>query len=245
MRTMRPQPAPTRPTRPTRPAALYASADLRQVERLAAEAIAGDGTLPLMERAGRAAADLAVEMLADRQGRVLVFAGPGNNGGDALVAARLLREAFFPVDLVLAGDPARLPPDAAGALVAWRAAGGSLLDAPPQAASFGLVIDGLFGIGLHRAPEGMFAAHVEAMASLGCNGVPVLALDIPSGLDADTGEMHGLAVSATRTLGIEPLRSDQLIDGHLWVLGQTGEVGPEITQLQELIDEHFDLSEAL
>jgi hypothetical protein len=52
-------------------------------------------------------------------------------------------------------------------------------------------------------------------------------------------------VSATRTLGIEPLRSDQLIDGHLWVLGQTGEVGPEITQLQELIDEHFDLSEAL
>lgn len=200
MRTMRPQPAPTRPTRPTRPAALYASADLRQVERLAAEAIAGDGTLPLMERAGRAAADLAVEMLADRQGRVLVFAGPGNNGGDALVAARLLREAFFPVDLVFAGDPARLPPDAAGALVDWRAAGGSLLDAPPQAASFGLVIDGLFGIGLHRAPEGMFAAHIEAMASLGCNGVPVLALDIPSGLDADTGEMHGLAVSATRTL---------------------------------------------
>lgn len=52
-------------------------------------------------------------------------------------------------------------------------------------------------------------------------------------------------VSATRTLGIEPLRSDQLIDGHLWVLGQTGEVGPEITQLQELIDEHLDLSEAL
>ena len=191
---------PPPPTRQTHPAPLYTAADLRRVERLAAEAIARDRTLPLMARAGRAAADLATAMLGDRQGRVLVFAGPGNNGGDALVAARLLREAFFQVDVVLDGDPGRLPPDAADALDAWRAAGGSTLSAPPAGIACALVIDGLFGIGLKRAPEGSFAERIETMNRLSAGGVPVLALDVPSGLDADTGQVRGIAVSATRTL---------------------------------------------
>ncbi len=185
--------------RPTHPVPLYTAADLRRVEGLAADAIARKRALPLMERAGRAAADLAIEMLGDRPGPVRVFAGPGNNGGDALVAARRLREAFVPVDVVFSGDPGRLPPDAAGALAAWHAAGGRTRPAPPGGPC-GLAIDGLFGIGLKRAPEGSFAAQVETMAQLAGGGVPVLALDVPSGLDADTGQAHGGAVRAIRTL---------------------------------------------
>jgi hydroxyethylthiazole kinase-like uncharacterized protein yjeF len=179
---------------------LYTTAALRTVERLAAEAVAGCSGVPLMERAGRAAADLAIQMLGDQGGRVLVFAGPGNNGGDALVVARLLRAAFFPVDLVFDGDPGRLPPDAATALAAWHAAGGSTLDAVPAGGRWPLVVDGLFGIGLTRPPEGVLANRIEAIAALARDGSAVLSLDVPSGLDADTGRIHGIAVEATRTL---------------------------------------------
>jgi len=200
-----PPPPPTVTSHPTphptaHPTPLYTTADLRAVERLAAAAIAREHGLPLMERAGRAAAALAIEMLGDSGGRVLVFAGPGNNGGDALVAARRLREAFHPVDVVFDGDEHRLPPDAAGALAAWRAAGGSTLGSPPPGGHWPLIIDGLFGIGLKRPPAGVFAAHIAAITAYARAGAQVLALDLPSGLDADTGQTHGAAVEATRTL---------------------------------------------
>ncbi|MFO0519408.1 MAG: NAD(P)H-hydrate dehydratase [bacterium] len=195
-----PVPPTPEPIRPTLPVPLYTATDLRKVEQLAAQAIARAHALPLMERAGQAAAELALEMLGDRGGRVQVFAGPGNNGGDALVVARRLREAFVPVDVVFDGDAGRLPPDAAAALAAWQAAGGSLLREPPPGAACALAIDGLFGIGLKRAPEGRVAGHIAAMAALARHGVPLLALDVPSGLDADTGQVPGTAVEATRTL---------------------------------------------
>lgn len=193
---------PKRPTPPSPiyPAPLYTSDDLRKVERLAAASIARERTQPLMERAGRAAAELALQMLGDSGGRVQVFAGPGNNGGDALVAARLLRQAFCDVDVVLDADEGRLPPDAAAALAAWRAIGGKTLATPPADRPIGLAIDGLFGIGLRRAPQGLFAERIATLASLAARGVPVLALDVPSGLDADTGHIQGIAVRATCTL---------------------------------------------
>src|SRR4051812_15757326 len=95
------------------------SAELRAVE----SAHAGE---PLMERAGAAAAAVAMSMV-ERTGPVVVFAGPGNNGGDALVAARHLRARFFDVVTVMPGDGMRLPPDAAGALHAYIAAGGAIV----------------------------------------------------------------------------------------------------------------------
>jgi len=182
---------------------LYTTADLREVERLASLAITREGGLPLMERAGRAAAEHAREMLGDRGTRVLVLAGPGNNGGDALVAARWLREWFYAVDVVFDADPARLPADAALALQAWQASGGSLLHELPAGTNWHLVIDGLFGIGLGRPLAGIHQARVAEMAAL---QVPVLALDLPSGLDADTGNIHGCAVAATRTLSFLALK---------------------------------------
>lgn len=125
---------------------LYLSPTLRRIE-------ASHADEPLMERAGTAAARWAVELAAGNGGPVLVLAGPGNNGGDAFVAARLLRERFFDVRLVFGSDPVRLPADAAAARRRFLDAGGAELDAIPDAPRWALTIDGLFGIGLARTPR--------------------------------------------------------------------------------------------
>lgn len=171
---------------------LYLTADIRRIE-------ARHVQLPLMERAGFAAAQLARTLAVDSGKAILIFAGPGNNGGDAFVVARYLKQWFFSVTVVFAGDAAKLPADAdaAAALANWRAAGGTTVDHPPPSASWGLVIDGLFGIGVSRAIEGRYA---EWINSINTHNAPVLALDIPSGLDADTGRVHGCCVRATHTL---------------------------------------------
>ncbi len=155
----------------------------------------------LMHRAGLAAADWAGELVAPGGLPVLVVAGPGNNGGDALVAARLLRERFFDVTVVFAGDADRLPPDAAAAWRDFAAAGGKTGDAIPTDRHWSLVIDGLFGIGLGRPPAGRHAELIGAINDIaGRDRCPVLALDCPSGLDAERGTVPGLAVRATHTL---------------------------------------------
>lgn len=173
---------------------LYRSAGLRELEALAADAAQRPS---LMERAGEAGAALAEIMLGDEGGRVCVHAGPGNNGGDALVVARRLRERFHAVDLVLHADAGRLPPDAAAALAAWTAAGGRCHAPDATLAPPRLVVDGLFGLGLRRPLEGAQARAVDLMQA---TGAPVLSLDVPSGLDPDTGIVRGRAVRATRTL---------------------------------------------
>lgn len=145
---------------------LLRSGELREIETRHA----GD-TPPLMERAGRAAAMLA-QRLAGRRGRVLVCAGPGNNGGDARVMARHLRSAGLGVEVVGAGDP--IPPG-----------------------DYALVVDGLFGIGLTRPLAGPYAQLVERINAF--RG-PVLALDVPSGIDGDSGRVLGCAVRASHTI---------------------------------------------
>ena len=89
-------------------APVYRIAEVRAIE-------ADHGHLPLMESAGRAAADIARTMAGDRGGRVVVLAGPGNNGGDAFVVARWLRTWYFDIAVVFPGDAARFPPDARAA----------------------------------------------------------------------------------------------------------------------------------
>jgi len=151
--------------------------------------------VPLMERAGRAAAEIAREMLAVHSARVLVLAGPGNNGGDAFVVARWLKSWFFDVAVAFCGDASALAPDAAAAYRAWNSAGGTTVREWPDG-RVGLIVDGLFGIGLTRAIEGV-AAQWIALAN--ASAVPILALDIPSGLDADTGVARSPAIRATAT----------------------------------------------
>ena len=140
-----------------------------------------------MERAGAAAADLAASLVSDERKDVVVLAGPGNNGGDARIAATRLREQFFRVSLVT--RPEELP----------------------AAVRPSLVIDGLFGIGLARDIEGGYRRLVDYANTQRC---PVLAIDIPSGLDSDTGRVRGCAVRATHTLTFIALKPGLLtLDG--------------------------------
>jgi hydroxyethylthiazole kinase-like uncharacterized protein yjeF len=162
--------------------------ELRDAERANADA-------GLMERAGAAAADAALRLAGDRGRPIVVLAGPGNNGGDALVVARLLLGHFQNVQVVFTGDADRLPPDAAAAHRRFVDAGGTTTVEPP-AARPGLVVDGLLGIGLSRPPEGRNA---DLVLWANASGAPILALDVPSGLDAATGQAHAPAIDATST----------------------------------------------
>jgi hydroxyethylthiazole kinase-like uncharacterized protein yjeF len=128
---------------------------------------------------------------------VLVLAGPGNNGGDAFEAAVHLRAHGCEVLVCSATDPARLPRDAAAAEAKWRAAGGTCAGELRAPAGFDLIIDGMFGIGLTRLIGAPFAHWI---AAVNASATPVLALDIPSGLDADTGSVRGCAIRATHTV---------------------------------------------
>lgn len=157
-----------------------------------------------MERAGLAAAILARELAGGTGKEVVVIAGPGNNGGDAFVAARHLQEAWFKVTVIFAGDPARLPKDASVAYAGWEAAGGKITAELPRMRECALIVDGLFGIGLQRDLTGR---HAELVAWINDANVPVLALDVPSGLESDTGRVLGCAARASHTItfiGLKP-----------------------------------------
>jgi hydroxyethylthiazole kinase-like uncharacterized protein yjeF len=183
---------------------IYTTPAIREIEARA-------GAANLMERAGEAAAELARGLCGDTARSILVVAGPGNNGGDAFEAAVHLKRWFFRVAVVFAGDRAKLPRDAQAALAKWQGAGGTLLDAIPAGGRFDLTIDGLFGIGLKRPLEGKYAAIVQQVNAL---RAPVLALDVPSGIDADTGAVMGRAVRAQHTITFIAYKPGQLtLDG--------------------------------
>lgn len=173
---------------------VYLSADIRALERSAAERA---GAMPLMQLAGLAAAEYARELLGEYGRNVLVLAGPGNNGGDAFEVATHLKRWFYRVELVFAGDEHQLSEDALAALRRWRECGGNTYAAPPAALRPDLVVDGLFGIGLMRPLEGGYA---ELIAGINRLPGPKLALDIASGINADTGAVMGTALRATHTI---------------------------------------------
>ena len=143
----------------------------------------------MMEQAGEAvAAAILARWAAPGLGRVVVLCGPGNNGGDGFVIARLLRDRGLQVDVFLSGEAGRLPPDAAANARLWGERGPvrPLAEAVPEAAD--LVVDALFGTGLTR-PLG--DPDCAVLAAFGRAGVPLVAVDIPSGLCADSGRVLG------------------------------------------------------
>jgi hydroxyethylthiazole kinase-like uncharacterized protein yjeF len=180
---------------------LFTAADIRLIDRHWADA---HPATSLMERAGAAAAELAGTLASESGAPVLILAGPGNNGGDALVAARLLALQGCRVLVVSRADPARLPADAARAWAAWRESGGVIQADIPPSQRYSLVIDGLFGVGLQRDVGGEEARWIAQVNGLDC---PKLALDVPSGLDSDSGRIRGCALRADHTLtflGLKP-----------------------------------------
>ncbi|MFP1634019.1 NAD(P)H-hydrate dehydratase [Zhengella sp. ZM62] len=147
----------------------------------------------LMENAGRAIHEAILRRFAGA-GRVAVLCGPGNNGGDGFVVARLLAEDGFSVDLFALAEP-RPGSDAACAAQAWTGAVRPLGDFEPGA--FDLVVDGLFGAGLSKPLSGAAASAADA-----CNatGVPVVAVDLPSGLSGESGQPLGTCFRAVLTV---------------------------------------------
>jgi len=183
--------------------ALYSIAEIRQIENAAKAKLP---SYTLMQRAGEACARLALSLVANEDEiHVLILAGPGNNGGDALEAAHYLSQFDLHVAVALHADEAKQPDDARHALQRARESEVEFLDVadPGHLASqrWTLVVDGLFGIGQTRPIAGKLRACVEYVNTLRC---PVLAIDIASGMNADTGSVIGgtgcVAVRATHTL---------------------------------------------
>jgi hydroxyethylthiazole kinase-like uncharacterized protein yjeF len=170
---------------------LLTTAEMAEADRLAIAG--GTPSIDLMENAGRAVADAVCRISQGR--RITVFAGPGNNGGDGFVAARCLAQRDRDVKVAFVGDRARLKGDAALAAGRWD---GPLVDmAADGLAGCDLVVDALFGAGLDRVVEGLPARAIDAM-----NGarLPIVAVDLPSGINGTTGAEMGRAVNATRTV---------------------------------------------
>lgn len=157
----------------------------------------------LMARAGHAVARLAIALMP-LAGRILVLAGPGNNGGDGLIAAMHLHRLGRRVVVIHLADPSRLPADAADALARARTAGVELRGSVDDLPGCNLVIDALLGIGGSRAPSGSIRSAIDA---IGRQPAPVLAVDLPTGLDGRTGSRLGdAAVKADWTLSLLTLK---------------------------------------
>lgn len=182
--------------------ALLSTTEMALADRLAVSA--GVASLDLMEHAGRAVADEARTM-THRGSRIAVICGPGSNGGDGFVAARLLREDGYDVQVSCLVAREQLSGDAA--VMASRWSGDVSPGKPPDEPDSDLIIDALFGSGLSRPLEGVAAAIVCRLRQLG-SSKPILAIDIPSGLDGNTGDLpvgadgskRGPLFRATRTV---------------------------------------------
>jgi hydroxyethylthiazole kinase-like uncharacterized protein yjeF len=176
------------------PESLYTAAEMRAAE----EAYEGS-TLELMERAGAAVADAALLAWPDAR-RIAVWCGGGSNGGDGLVVARELRSAGREAFVRLLAPEDKLRGDAAEELRRAKEADVVFVDEPAPADLF---VDALFGTGFAGKPRSDAARHIEELNE---GGAPVLAVDVPSGVNASTGEVAGPAVMAARTVTFHGLK---------------------------------------
>ena len=173
------------------PSALLTVEEMGRADRLTIEG--GKPGIVLMENAGRGVAEAAAAHF--EKGPVSVLCGPGNNGGDGFIAARLLRDWGWQVSVFLMGEKENLKGDAAEAAHRWAGPVYPLTaDAAKGAA---LVIDAIFGAGLSRDVEGVTAEIIRHVTE---KNIPVLGVDVPSGIDGDTGRVRGAAFRAAHTV---------------------------------------------
>ena len=195
----------------------------------------GTSGFALMREAGKAVADVA-EVMAER-GSILVIAGRGNNGGDGFIAAAELAARGRDVSVILLCDRTTLKGDAALASAEWK---GPVLPCDPAAIGRpNLIIDAVFGAGLNRPVKGDPFAMIEAMNA---SGVPILSVDLPSGINGDTGEVMGIAVHASATVTFFRRKP-----GHLLLPGrvhcgevEVADIGIESDVLDEIAPKTFE-----
>jgi len=187
---------------------ILTAAELKEVDRLSTER-AGIPSLELMENAGRSMGEFIQERYRDiGQRRILVLCGKGNNGGDGLVVARQLRQMGADPEVVLCASPEEIRGDAAENLKRWRALGGLRIitseeewdRAAPRLAAGDIIVDALLGTGTRGAVTGLPARAIHAVNARLAPRSVVFAVDIPSGLIADTGERPGETIMADYTV---------------------------------------------
>ncbi len=172
---------------------------------------AGQSGFALMQAAGRAVADAAIDLVDDEDGEILVVCGRGNNGGDGFIAAAELAKRGREVAVMLLCQRETLSGDAAQAAAAWA---GPMRPFDEQAIGTpALIIDAIFGAGLNRPVKGDPRAIIEA---INASGVPVLAVDLPSGINGNTGTVMDVAVTAVETVTFFRRKP-----GHLLMPGRT------------------------
>lgn len=183
---------------------LFTRDESRDVDRAAIDGL-GVVSLVLMENAGRGATDAIVDVFPERLGRVVLVGGPGQNGGDAWVVARRLKLLGHEPIALLIGDASRLRGDAKANWSLLDKLGIESFEVSPDSAECvvehvaeaTLLVDGLFGTGLDRPITGGYAKVIELIDQA---PAPIVALDLPSGLDADTGAIFGTAPHAALTV---------------------------------------------
>ena len=175
---------------------LYTAEQVRGIDSAAIHGL-GIAGYELMCRAGRAVVDVARERFPDTH-RWLIMCGPGNNGGDGYVVARLAMQARIDVTLCSLVDPRQLKGDAARAYADWQSVGGEVVHWPlAKNDSYDLALDALLGTGIDREVGGEFHRAIAYLNDMVC---PKLAVDIPSGLNADTGCAMGCATRSASTV---------------------------------------------
>ena len=206
---------------------LATAAEMKELDRRAIEEV-GIPSIELMERAAEGVAKVTLSLLPEKKGRAAIFCGSGNNGGDGIAAARLLFLAGVKVRAFLVGSYEKLTPDAMEETGRLSECGVELETFDPDdlsqtayARGSHVIIDAIFGVGLSReiAPDSKFAAAISLMNE--CRG-KVVAADIASGVEADTGRVLGLAAKADKTITFTLAKVGQLI-------GEGAECSGEVT----------------
>jgi len=211
------------------PLPVYSVASLRALERVAAVGLLGE---TLMARAAAGAFRVVRSEWPTAQ-RLLVLCGPGNNGGDGVLLALLAKAAGLQV-VVCAPGGLPVSGEASDAWAQWEAVGGVLTPySPALLDQTSLVVDALLGIGLARPLEGALR---DIVLSLNAHRTPVLSLDIPSGLDADTGAILGVAVRATATVSFLGLKSGLFLGG---AVDRVGRLWADGLQVPETLSSSF------
>lgn len=237
---------------------LYRRSDIREIDRLAAEQY-GMPTLLLMENAGRSVADVAMPILAEATERpsALVLAGTGNNGGDGLVAARHLANLGARVGVLLSGPESGITGDPLTHLTILKRMGvpiktfdpakprAALASMPAYLSKPTLILDALLGVGFQGEVREPIRSLINLCNELGDQGTMILAVDLPSGLDADSGEAADPCVEADLTVCLAGLKIGAMTEhGRPWcgelVVGDIGAPEDLLERFGEVVEFECD-----